>query len=416
MAWKYRFVIATCARWETPYVVEWLTYHRAIGFEHVYLYCNDDDPAALYEAVLPFMQGKDPFVTFRYFPEQGMQRKMLMHFCAHNGRDSEWVSFLDLDEFLRLPPGQTLPDYMRAFEDKTDCLMFNWVFFGPNGHAAPPKSVLRALTRRQTNMHPFTKLLFRSYILGQPELFQKVPDSSFIHRLSAYVDVDIRPMNVLGEDMTRYYDGFPAASEAWLHEGGRQNRIFAAGALVHHYAFRTTGAFQARVERGLGGDFKGQTLWGNVAATPEKLNGFLNSVSATEDRSLAAFWDELMDQSQGLNILAAPAMIFMIGKAAPSEIEAALQAGGRVVVVQPDARLYYALAARFAEPIAEGRLVLENFAPAPRGGEIALLTPGDGSRPYPVATISWEELLAKHGRPASVKMGAQIPGFPAMVE
>ncbi len=159
-------VIAACARWEAPYAAEWLAYHRAIGFEHVYLYCNDDDPAELYEAVLPFTQGPDPFVTFRYFPEQGMQRKMLMDFCAHNGSDFEWVSFLDLDEFLRLPPGQTLPDYMRGFEDKTDCLMFNWVYCGPNGHKTPPKSVLKDLTRRQASVHPFTKMLFRSWILA----------------------------------------------------------------------------------------------------------------------------------------------------------------------------------------------------------------------------------------------------------
>jgi hypothetical protein len=65
MAWKYRYAIAACARWEAPYAAEWLAYHRAIGFEHVYLYCNDVDPAELYEAVLPFTQGAEPFVTIQ---------------------------------------------------------------------------------------------------------------------------------------------------------------------------------------------------------------------------------------------------------------------------------------------------------------------------------------------------------------
>ncbi len=266
MTWKYRFVIAACARWETPYAAEWLAYHRAIGFEHVYLYCNDDDPAGLYEAVLPFTQGPQPFVTFRYFPEQGMHRKMMMHFCAHNGNDSEWVSFLDLDEFLRLPPGQTLPDYMQGFEGITDCLMFNWVFFGPNGQTEPPKTVLRTLTHRSGSLHPCTKMLFRSYILGQPELFQNVQDNGFVHRLDQYVRGDIRPMNVLGENMAGYYDGFPSAAEAWLREGARQERVFAAEALIHHYAFRTESAFTDRVARGLKGDFKEEALWGRLAA------------------------------------------------------------------------------------------------------------------------------------------------------
>ena len=94
-------------------------------------------------------------------------------------------------------------------------------------------------------------------------------------------------------------------------------------------------------------------------------------------------------------------------------VEDMLAAGQRVVVVQPDARIYYALLEHFAAPIAEGRLVLENFAPAPRGGEIAMLIPPDGGRPYHVVTISWDELVAKHCLPAQVLTAAEVPGYPA---
>ncbi len=116
----------------------------------------------------------------------------------------------------------------------------------------------------------------------------------------------------------------------------------------------------------------------------------------------------------GIAALTAPPVTFLIGGTDPALIDETLTREEKIVAVQPDVRLYYALAERFAAPIAEGRLVLENFAPAPRGGEIALLQPGDGGKPYPVATISWDELVAKHGRPSSVRMGAQIPGYPAM--
>ncbi|SHE59602.1 glycosyltransferase family 2 protein [Acidocella aminolytica] len=118
-------------------------------------------------------------------------------------------------------------------------------------------------------------------------------------------------------------------------------------------------------------------------------------------------------QEQGIDSVDS-SLAFLIGDTMPSLIEEALSEGQRAVAVEPDAKLYYALAERFADAIAEGRLVLENFAPAPRGGEIAMLTPRDGGRPYPVATISWGELVAKHGRPARVHMAAEIPGFPTM--
>ena len=715
MAWKYRFVIAACARWEAPYAVEWLAYHRAIGFEHVYLYCNDDDPAELYETVLPFTQGPDPFVTFRFFPEQGMQRKMMLHFCAHNGNDSEWVSFLDLDEFLRLPPGQTLPDYMRAFEDKTDCLMFNWVYCGPNGHTTPPKSVLKDLTRRQNSIHPFTKMVFRSWILGLPELFRNAPDCSFIHRLHQYVDADIRPMNVLGEDMTDYYDDthFAELADGWARGKQPLNRIFESGAFIHHFAFRTESAFTDRVARGLSGDFHGQGHWGRVAANEELRLGFTNSINAVEDLTLAKAWEQMISaaarhamtpvsdpplpltpfakaappargyaaivlvvKNEAADILAwlawhrhlgfdaaivyddcstdgtweklqeaakfwdirlsrtigprdvhyeirqtksyqhalsaycgvfewlgfldadeflqlsrhgsireflaafadadevgvnwcnygssghvlkpdlpaplayrwhssihAPVnrhvksfvrpekvgprwlnvhcfdvlpdrtvlangqrpewsetrglvagmpdwsvakvmhyqcrsmehfierlkkrpelpatqalwhnydyhdeedtaplsmaealaagiraltpspqgggevsqenLTFLIGSPDLAVIEDALSQDRRVIVVQPDVRVHYAVSDYFAAAIAEGRLVLENYAPAPRGGETAMLTPADGGRAYPVATISWDELVAKHGRPARVHMSGVVPGFPVIAE
>ncbi|MBU6425845.1 MAG: glycosyltransferase family 2 protein, partial [Rhodospirillales bacterium] len=306
--WKYRFVIATCARWETPYAAEWLAYHQALGFEHVYLYCNDDDPAELYEAILPFTQGPAPFVTFRHFPEQGMQRKMLLHFCAQNGQDSEWVSFLDLDEFLRLPSGQTLPDYMQGFEGKTDCLMFNWVYCGPNGHATQPKSVLKNLTRRQASVHPFTKMVFRSWILGQPELFKNAPDCSFLHRLHQYVSVDIRPMNTLGEDMSGYYDDthFAELADGWARGRKPLNRIFESGAFIHHYAFRTEAAFTERVARGLGGDFHGQDHWGRVAENETLRAGFTASINAVEDMTLAEAWERMIASSRRLAVEPVP--------------------------------------------------------------------------------------------------------------
>ncbi len=55
LAPKYKFSIAACARWETKNISEWIAYHRAIGFEHIYLYCNDNDPAELYECLLPLL-------------------------------------------------------------------------------------------------------------------------------------------------------------------------------------------------------------------------------------------------------------------------------------------------------------------------------------------------------------------------
>ncbi len=306
MTRKYRFVIAACARWETRYAVEWLNYHRAIGFEHVYLYCNDNDPSALYEAVLPFTQGPAPFVTFRFFPVQGEQRKMMMHFVEHDRHAAEWISFLDLDEFIRLPPGQSIAQFMAPFELVADCVLFNWVFFGPNGHKTPPDgSVLSSYTRREAHIHPFTKYLARRFVFDDPQLFLKCLDNSFVHRLDEYLARPIRSVNVLGEDMADYYAGFPGRAAAFVRQSPRHEKLLAT-AMIHHYAFRSEQAFTDRVARGLKGNFGGEILWGNLAADNERLRGFINGVNAVEDNRLADFWRNILDEAEATNVLPDP--------------------------------------------------------------------------------------------------------------
>ncbi|GLR68068.1 hypothetical protein GCM10010909_27490 [Acidocella aquatica] len=307
MTHKYRFVIAACARWETRYAVEWLNYHRAIGFEHVYLYCNDDDPRALYETVLPFTQGPAPFVTFRFYPDQGQHRKMMLHFLAHDQHAAEWISFLDLDEFIRLPPGQSIAQFIAPLAPVADCVLFNWVFFGPNGHKTPPdRPVLESYTRREALVHPFTKYVARSTVFNDPQLFQKCLDNSFVHRLDEYLARPIRSVNVLGEDMAGYYADFPAGAAAFARHPPRQERLFAT-AMIHHYAFRSEQAFAGRVARGLNGNFAGEKIWGELAAEPERYREFLASVNAVEDRRLAEFQQNEAGKAQPANARPAPA-------------------------------------------------------------------------------------------------------------
>ncbi len=98
----YRAVLVACARWEEDSIVEWLEYHRALGFEHVYLYSNDDSPETLYRRVLPYVLAESPFVTYLHWPRVGQQIPMYLDFLRRFPNVSEWASFLDIDEFFVL--------------------------------------------------------------------------------------------------------------------------------------------------------------------------------------------------------------------------------------------------------------------------------------------------------------------------
>ena len=294
------FALVACARWETPYIVEWLLYHRAIGFEHVYLYCNDDHPAELYAAVMPFLGGATPFVTFTHYPFQGQQFQMYLHALRHYRERAEWLMFLDIDEFLLLRHHATIRSFVAELPPAWDSVNFNWMFFGNNGfRERPAGSVLLQYTRRQARLHPFTKNLTRTARIHMGAL-EGGYRANFWHFWEAGLGAHMRCVNVLGDDIRAYYQDFPAAADAYLADADRQRRILDT-ALIHHYHLKSEQDFALRTARGLGGDFYAQGAWMSLqhnGGAPDHLR----MVNEVEDRSLASFWQAQLDgwQQHGL--------------------------------------------------------------------------------------------------------------------
>lgn len=298
---KYRFSIVACARWESRFIVEWLNYYRIIGFDHVFLYCNDDDPRELYGKVLPFILGSEPFVTFRHYPVQGEQLQMYSHFLQSDAGLTEWVGFFDIDEFLRLPPGTTIAAFVDGIGEPVDCVMFNWVFFGPNGHKDEPgDSILSDYTLRQGQVHPLTKYVARSEILTDLKADSSKQGVAFWHCPIGHTNGQLRAVNAIGEDMSTYYDGFPQASAAFANDQRRSAALLET-AIIHHYAFRSEAAFLERARRGLGGAFGDQTIWSDLA-TSDGFASFLAGLHEVEDRSLAEFWPNQFESAKATTI------------------------------------------------------------------------------------------------------------------
>lgn len=293
---KHKFAIAACARWESEFIVEWVNYYQMVGYDHIYLYCNDDTPHALYEKVLPFLIGDHPYVTFHFYPFLGQHRDMMLHFVDNYLDEVEWISFFDIDEFLRLPREQSIDGFMQEFEDRADSVLFNWVFFGPNGHKTHPGTpVLSTYTRRDPGIHPFTKYLTRSSVLSEGSFRRNCKNNSFVHNLQEYTDFRFCARNVIGDDMWDYYKGFPEASINFNNENDRNNRILEK-AVIHHYAFRSEKAFHDRVARGLNGDFAAEKMWGDLAQSAD-FQGFLHHINHTEDWRLAEFRERIINRS-----------------------------------------------------------------------------------------------------------------------
>ena len=288
---RHRCSIVACARWETDHIVEWLTYHGSIGFDHVYLYCNDDDPSALYDVVRPFLSGGNPFVTFLHFAPLGEQRRMYEHFLKTRLLESEWVTFLDIDEFLFLARDPTIDGLLARRAAAADVLYFSWVMFGNSGRAERPAgSVLEQYTRHEGVLHPYTKLIVRTRAVSLDAV--RASDKPFWHQ---WPDTSLRRLNVLGHDMATYYEGFPDHARAIVGQEGMMPAMLGE-AVICHFALKSEVDFERRLQRGLAGQFTEQGAW-NAEKQLGRHHAILESMNVVEFTALRDHWRRITSRS-----------------------------------------------------------------------------------------------------------------------
>ena len=312
---KYKSALAACARWEAANILEWVTYHRSIGFEHIYIYCNDDDPTELYEKLSPLVIGDTPYVTFLYFPFIGLQTAMFKHFLRHLCQEAEWFMFLDIDEFLALKRHEGIREFIQDYGRGSDAVYFNWVFFGHNGHVTRPAgSVLLQYVKRGRYVSPFTKTLTRTASLNIERAVDE-GESGFWHYWKPDLAGDMRRVNVLKDDMAGYYGESSDGAQRYLEEGDRQQRILQIAA-IYHFAFRSEGDIDRRIRRGVGGDFQGQLAFKAVADRGE-IEQFLDGFSQVEDTTLRDYWLSFTSRSWRHSVFPPPPGVnIALGKSA----------------------------------------------------------------------------------------------------
>ena len=294
---KYKHAILNTSRWETATIVEWLNYYLSIGFDHAYIYCNDDDPTAMFERLLPFIDCDCPFVTFHHMPYQGQQPACWIHFLENYKNECEWFMFIDADEFLALKPHNSIKAFMSEREDVFDCIHFNWIWFGPEAFEERPEgSTLLQFTHReddQNQMNFFTKTITRSSRVDERNI-GRPPVDMLNHRWPPTVAAGLRQANVLGEDMTDFFLDFPKSAERFMADLGRRRRIMET-AIIYHYLFRSKKDFRRRVERGILGAYYFQPMWGNLPDKPEEFSGFIARLNGYEDRYLHDYWFDKLE-------------------------------------------------------------------------------------------------------------------------
>ncbi|HTI03664.1 MAG TPA: glycosyltransferase family 2 protein [Acidisoma sp.] len=290
---QIRYAIVCPARWEAESICEWLLYHRSIGFDHAYIYCNDDDPNELFDRTAVFRKGPKPFVTFVHYPFVGLQWDIYLHWFRNYSSQVDWIAFLDADEFLVLPGVNNINAFVARFPDDCNAIHYHWLFYGTNSFLTRPDgSILRQYTRRARGVSYETKTMIRARQVDPDSL--RPEQLPFWHLWTVMHVPNICAYTSFGLNITEGYD-------RELHSRESNEAILSSG-FVAHFALRSEADFIRRLERGTAGQFSGQGMWASQLASGEAY-AFIDHTNEVEDFYLRDLWHSMSGQVERTRLI-----------------------------------------------------------------------------------------------------------------
>lgn len=126
---KYKVCICGIFKNGGPFLKEWIEFHEMIGIEHFYLYNNESEDN--YKDVLqPYIDRG--LVTLIDWPYDQGQIKAYKNFYETYRNETQWVSFLDIDEFFCPRYDSSLINWLKK-NDKYPVILVYWKMFGSSG-------------------------------------------------------------------------------------------------------------------------------------------------------------------------------------------------------------------------------------------------------------------------------------------
>ena len=117
---------------EEPYIVEWVAYHRLLGFDRIVIYENDstDGTPQLLEAL-----AHESLIEFVPWRNINGSPQMTSYADGAAKCKTDWIMFLDADEFFNIHSHANVRDYIASFPADAVGIGVNWQIFGSAGQA-----------------------------------------------------------------------------------------------------------------------------------------------------------------------------------------------------------------------------------------------------------------------------------------
>ncbi len=147
------FKISACLliKDEGRYLPEWLEWHAGQGVQHFYIYDNDSK-IPVSTSIPETFQPQCSIVDWSG-PHHHTQMDAYADCLNRFGHETEWIAFIDTDEFLRVIDESKLPDFLSNYKD-ADAVLAKWVMYNANGLLEDDGRPVRERFTQTTDLYP----------------------------------------------------------------------------------------------------------------------------------------------------------------------------------------------------------------------------------------------------------------------
>lgn len=200
---KHHISLCIMFKDEAPYLREWIEYHLMVGVDHFYMYDNNSSDG--YKSVIESYLDEG-LITLIPWPEEHAQVKGYEDCIRRFQGESDWIGFIDVDEFLVPVAEESLVTFLDRFSNRSAVLVY-WRFFGSGGmiQRDTKRLVTEDFVVASEKLYTKGKCFFNSNF---DYLFDSWRNKSMFHYLWTVSNGKaIPPVDVFGH--TTYRDWYP---------------------------------------------------------------------------------------------------------------------------------------------------------------------------------------------------------------
>lgn len=180
----YQLTIMAIFKNEQNYMNEWLQHHINQGFDHFYLYCNDEninkyDYLNKYKKYITLIQWTDKVND----GNNTIQRQAYTHCVKNYNNEYKYIMMLDLDEFvINNNNNSKVIDFINILDNNTKAIKIPRFDFNSNGHVNKPNGNVMDNYKESEKICSSYKTIANSDFIDISKNFYGVHDFNFLEK------------------------------------------------------------------------------------------------------------------------------------------------------------------------------------------------------------------------------------------